>query len=1109
MKKMMMVMVGMLAAVGMAGTIVVPTGVTTNLEVAVDTTLTDAVTVADRSVIEKTGAGTLTFQGGQFTQDKTVHVNVREGGVAFTPSPQALAAYPQPTETMNKAAFWLESRTNLVKDGDDIVEWRDVRDVDPTATNHYYAVAEHSWSDLCPQEATYTNKPAVYFQGYQSGCWMNWQKPEGGQATVGNLFHVFIVHGAARTWGYVLGQRNGQSPYFQPNGASGSSAAIWIAHNAENQPMHSSRTYRDGIEVDPFTTAQGTGIHVIEVDCLVQRQSAQCFYNDRDFWKDANGYNPMFGPTSTKQTAGGKRSGGEYICEMLLFTNRLSEVERVSVSNWLLAKWKDATPPAAPAAVVTLATNATVSVEGGALAAATAMGDGTLVKTGAGMLVMPSLTQPAPRTVHVRVDEGPLTLGQPLPVTCAAGDTVTSAITYAGPQLTPPAATAGAGRLVKAGNGPLLLDGVPDGVTNLVVSGGLLTLADPERRADLQPGPDRGIAADIPEWNFETYNATSLNDAYKYIRNTEYQGWHTIVPSGDNASDVFVFDNTYGAKQYWDLALNTPDGKNCLVVKKNASAWCAFTVPETGEYELEFWAAPRTGYAGTHLDVMIGTSESDLSSVGDFGFISGQTGWRHYVFDAVPLQAGVTYQLWFKSKDLGQDFCTQFDAIRLRMPETEVGRWAIPNGDFEQHPNGFLDSFTLDNTNRVTHFTVEQCTSFATTANNEISGANAYTTFSVSGTDDWSHYNRPWSTGGRTQFYMTGNGSRLVTTFTPPAGRWKLQADFSIWSVTASHGYSYAIAAELSCGGETTSLGTYTATDHRLVARQWPNAFTSDGVTPVTLTLTGSAISGGSHGILDNLVLVAVHAADENLLADPGINTSSAGNWKYEVTPKPAGRSGSLFLEWTHEWYRNHFGIDPFEGYACFKLVNDDWLYQPVTFPTGGLYRLTVNLKTRGTTSPSAGNGNNPVDVYLARDGVTNFVGRSDNAATTNFNEYAFTFAVPPEGGTYDVGFRGTSAWSGDEASPVDRTMLLDAAWLCRVEAERPIGLPEHLDVEVADGACLHLDFAGTNVVNSLRIAGRSYVGDISQATHPELYPVLSGPGTLSIMPKGTRLIFR
>ena len=89
-------------------------------------------------------------------------------------------------------------------------------------------------------------------------------------------------------------------------------------------------------------------------------------FRSRDFWKDANGYNPMFGPTSTTQIAGGKRAGGEYICEMLLFTNRLSEVERVSVSNWLLAKWRDAVPPQKPAVVVTLATNAVFKVEGAA-----------------------------------------------------------------------------------------------------------------------------------------------------------------------------------------------------------------------------------------------------------------------------------------------------------------------------------------------------------------------------------------------------------------------------------------------------------------------------------------------------------------------------------------------------------------------------------------------------------------------------------------------------------------------------------------------------------------------------------------------------------------------
>ena len=65
------------------------------------------------------------------------------------------------------------------------------------------------------------------------------------------------------------------------------------------------------------------------------------------------------------------------------------------------------------------------------------------------------------------------------------------------------------------------------------------------------------------------------------------------------------------------------------------------------------------------------------------------------------------------------------------------------------------------------------------------------------------------------------------------------------------------------------------------------------------------------------------------------------------------------------------------------------------------------------------------------------------------------------------------------------------------------------LKIEVADGARLQLDFAGTNKIDSLRIAGKSYEGLVSVETHPELFPTLAGPGTLMIMPKGTVILFR
>ena len=87
--------------------------------------------------------------------------------------------------------------------------------------------------------------------------------------------------------------------------------------------------------------------------------------------------------------------------------------------------------------------------------------------------------------------------------------------------------------------------------------------------------------------------------------------------------------------------------------------------------------------------------------------------------------------------------------------------------------------------------------------------------------------------------------------------------------------------------------------------------------------------------------------------------------------------------------------------------------------------------------------------------------------------------------------------------------MLLDAAWLCRVESESELALSKDLCIEVATGARLQLDFAGTNEVYSLRVEGRSCRGFVSAATRPDLFPTLSGPGTLFIRDRALLIIVR
>jgi hypothetical protein len=66
--------------------------------------------------------------------------------------------------------------------------------------------------------------------------------------------------------------------------------------------------------------------------------------------------------------------------------------------------------------------------------------------------------------------------------------------------------------------------------------------------------------------------------------------------------------------------------------------------------------------------------------------------------------------------------------------------------------------------------------------------------------------------------------------------------------------------------------------------------------------------------------------------------------------------------------------------------------------------------------------------------------------------------------------------------------------------------IPENVELDVADGATLNLDFDGVATVRGIRYNGRSYVGEISHATCPAW---VMGRGVLSAAPRGTVIMFR
>ncbi len=535
-------------------------------------------------------------------------------------------------------------------------------------------------------------------------------------------------------------------------------------------------------------------------------------------------------------------------------------------------------------------------------------------------------------------------------------------------------------------------------------------------------------------------------------------------------------------------------------------------------------AMPLACAAGDTLDADYGLCGTEVSAptAGTDATKLVKTGTGPVTLDAIP--SGVT-RIEVKA-----------GSLRLADPEVAQETVAIPNGDFETRADGFnASAFNIENAAYVTGYTIAQRTDGQAADN---ANAQNLTTFSAKGVQNCRWFNLAWNKAeSETQLYMSGDGPTATTTFTPPAGTWHLRADFAAWATDyGGSQIGYSVAAKVTADGADGDLGTVGTNSHALVARTWPNAFTADGKTSVTLTLTGGAwqpsgvndsnfsnFRKSAHGILDNLTLVRVPESGnvpepENLFADGGFEKTSGTPWSIDVTPKPPLASGSGTISGSTSYsfddgtYKQSLSCGArAEGSRLRTIVNDDAVYQTVTFAQGGLYRLAASFMSRSYlngTTPNFAYGRNPVAFYFAKDGVTNWVYRTDEAATTNYNEYATLVRVPDGGGTWDVGFRGTSVWDGG-ATSVDRTMHMDAAHLYRVETAGALAIPEEFDIVVSSGAKLALDFAGTNVVRRLRIAGKGYSGLVSLETHPELLGTLSGCGTLLVKPRGAVIVVR
>lgn len=950
--------------------------------------------------------------------------------------------------------------------------WFDKRETSTSAPTHVYAESAGT-SD--PVVGTFAGRITMDFGPWKSYRYMEWKKPGGTTVPIAdyNIRHVFAVYAMnGPSFGCVFGSVSGDPSsfvYHHQYPADNKDYPYFV--NSNWSIMWNGRAWIDGRRFDghretPSSGYYEHGFHLFEASPQSNRGGAA---------------NAFFSWKSESTTP----SGAGYLCEALVFTNSLTETERVAVEDYLMERWSLGSRD--KVANVAAGEMRTIDASSGDIAEDRLRfaGSGTVVKSGSGTF---SYSSANPQDFHgsLRIDAGAVNLVTPLPVAASAGDRLTAAV-VAG-RMVSRTADAGAGTIVKDGAGELVLAEVPANVTKLDVRAGTLTV----RRPPVNVGRVLGtpVAVAIPNASFEEIaDDASLSNGKKTLAASggAFHGWR------GNASWVFHWPKWKAADGTSFLGTVSPSDGDCAVFLRWAGSYAEtdVTIPSAGVYELslDIYGIDNDAYPGGHCAVTL--LDAGGTFVADFGrAVFTERGRTEEKTLSAEIPAPGTYRLRFADEsDRGDNNGTvAFDNLRLaKVAEIEPGVFRLPNGDFEK-ANTLRGAAATVATNAVTcdGWTLGLASGSVSATAPEI----AFVTRLMNGPKasqcgPGGYYNDSRApAGGYVELLFRKAGAFATTTFTAPAGTNYLRcAAAFIFSAPAT------VEATATVGGNAVSLGTL-APDNKLM-RNWrfPTPLVLDSATEVTLTLRCTEGTGAwnTGTVLDDFALVASDFEDEigdNLVANGDFEDNSA--WTRAVGNPPLSRPYSE---------SSSFGSDPSGGAKFLSLAGGTVVCQDVAFPSAGRYRL--RFRHRDWV-----NWGDPMTTYayIAKDGVTNALCRfgATGVRYTAHVEDAADFDIPAAG-TYSVGFAG--AGSGEA--------IIDDVEVRRISDrfdDTAAVMPQTMELDVAADAHVVLDFRGVQKIGDLKLGGRGVDGLVSSATHPEFF---SGSGVLEIKPKATVILMR
>ena len=1007
--------------------------------------------------------------------------------LAIAPLSATATAELTDSAILGKLQFWVAADDAAhIATVDGKLRWFDKRETSTATPTRIYAESAGANNPTVATVATNNqSRTAMDFGDRNSGRHMAWKKPDGTTVPITdyNIRHVFAVYSMNGTFfGNIFGSVDSTISAFVYHSASltDSTEQPFFINDDSRSIIWNGRAWFDGRRFDgyherPSFALFRHGFHLLEVEPTP--------------WK--GGFANAFFSRYSGNVYG---NGGGYLCEALTFTNALTEVERTLVEDYLMDRWslgtRDKFANVADGEMLAIdASSGDVAEDRLRFA-----GSGTVRKTGIGTFTYASQTMHDFRGA-LEIAAGPVNLVTPLPVAASAGDRFT--VTAGAGRIVTRTADAGAGAIVKDGAGELTLAEVPADVTQLDVRAGTLTV----RRKPANVGRVLGspVSVVIPNADFEDIIGDAALDsgctglvsstAYGWRGNASYLfHWPTWKDTAPSAAVGKVKGSSF-------LGSVPPPSGTCALYFYLTSSWAEtdVTIPAPGVYELTLGVYGRNGDGFLGKNGVVTLLDEGGNVVARFGRAiwvdQGRVGEKTLKAE---IPAAGTYRLRFDSTG-----AFAIDNLRLaKVAEIDPDAFPIPNGDFEDATmRTGADAKAISSENTCDGWTLGLDSGTLNATQPEV----ALTTRTMQQSGRYEAYNGGGAfyndsrapRGGYVELLFRKAGAYATTaTFTAPAGTNYLRCAAAYINVSPA-----TIEATVAVGGQTISLGSL-APDNKLMRdRFFPVPLTLDAPAAATLTLRCTEGGSGSwtHGtVIDDLAFVP--------FADEAIGDNLVANGDFEATAAPYG--WSVANGWVNRTYSEAYGAlgtDPSGGSQFLSLHGaGTFAVQDIAFPITGCYRLRFRYRNRN----SSGFASKPVTAWLAKDSATNVLCRvgvsgNDVKYTAYVDEIA-DFDVP-EAATYRLGLSATAAGH----------TFIDDVEIRRISDRFDDSVPvctSDLEISVAQGAHVVLDFRGVQKVESLRLGGHYVSGLIGAGTFPEY---LSGSGILDVPARATVIIMK